>query len=100
MEKDYGMLAFVFGIINIIIGLEVAIFISIIKGDYRWTLPYSVGYLFNMLSSIILLLTVIFGRVGIKKGSSKNIVYAGIILGFIGLFIMGIPFIEIVVFRN
>ena len=98
MGKDFGIFALIFGIINILVGFEVAVFISIIKSDYRWSLSWGIFDLFNILCCILFFLTVIFGRVGIKKGSSKNMVYAGIILGFIGWFILGIPRIEIVVF--
>jgi len=99
MGKDFGIFALILGIINVLVGLEVAVFISIIKRDYRWW-SYSIFNLFNTLCCIIFFLTIIFGRVGIKKGSSKNMVYAGIILGFIGWSILGIPHLEIVFFRN
>ena len=102
MKTDFGKVALIIGSANLTFSLEVVILTSVIEGDGMWFIPYSISMLFSMLSYLLMFLAAIFGMVGIRRESSPRFIMAvfGIILGFLGAFIVGASNIKLVVFQS
>lgn len=95
MEKDFGIIALILGIINVLVSVEVAVFDFFLEGNLKWLISPLIELFLNLFGMILFFLALVFGIVGIKKGSSKGIVYTGIILGCVGCLMIGSFFIRI-----
>ena len=95
MGKDFGIIALILGITNVLVSVEVAVFDFFLDGNLKWLLPPLIELFFNLLGIILFFLALVFGIVGIKKGSSRGIVYTGIVLGCVGCLMIGAFFIKI-----
>ena len=95
MEKDFGIIALILGITNVLVSVVVAVFDFFLEGNLKWLIPPLIELFLNLLGMILFFLALVFGIVGIKKGSSKGIVYTGIVLGCVGCLLIGAFFIRI-----
>jgi len=95
MDKDFGIIALIIGIFNVLVSVEVAVFDFFLGGNLKWLIHPLIELFLNMLGMILFFLALVFGIIGIKKGSSKRIGYTGIVLGCVGCFMIGAFFIRI-----
>ena len=100
MEIDLGKITLIIGSTNFILSLEVAILTNILEVDGIWSIPYTITFLFSIISNVQMFLVAIFGMVSIRRENSPRILVPilGIILGSLGSFILGASNIKLVVF--
>ena len=98
METDFGIIAFILGITNVLVSVVVAVFDFFLEGKLKWLLHPLIELFLNLLGMILFILALVFGIVGIKKGSSRGIVSTGIVLGCVGCLMIGAFFMRIYFF--
>ena len=80
MDKDFGIIALIIGIFNVLVSVEVAVFDFFLGGNLKWLIHPLIELFLNMLGMILFFLALVFGIIGIITHEVPFILDMGITL--------------------